>query len=485
MLRCLLMIACLTFLACSASAVVIPPGESTVRDDWWVDVSRREAGDGSRARPFGSLAEALERVGQRGPVLRVHLLPGRYEGPFVLPAGLELMGEGAVLHGAGAGPVVRAAEGALLRGLGVQGGSWGLEAAGPVRLESVRFRGQATGAVRVEGGRLVVVGGGFEAGAAGSVGLQLEAGAHAEVREAVFTGAFRRGVEAKDAVVELESVRFQGLVTALHQARGRVRLRHVVVEGGPEVGLFVQRGTLLLEDVTVTGHEYGLQALEATVEGRGFTSVRASRAGVALIGTRGTLEETVVLGSGGFGALSLVGSEMVLRGVRVDGADAYGIAATRGRVRLERVVITRLTSREGDSGDGLHLRDAELVAEGLVVRGVAGAGVLAAQGSRVVLRDVLLESCKEAGVWAETLAKVTAEGLEVRGSEGPALVAMEDGVIRVDALTARDNAAGLVMADCQGGTGVKLGRVVGQGIGQGPAQGAAGAGAACVVKDSP
>ena len=73
------------------------------------------------------------------------------------------------------------------------------------------------------------------------------------------------------------------------------------------VGLFVQHGTLLLEDVTVTGHEYGLQGLEATVEGRGFTSVRASRAGVALIGSRGTLEETVVQGSGSFGALSLVG----------------------------------------------------------------------------------------------------------------------------------------------------------------------------------
>jgi hypothetical protein len=56
----------------------------------------------------------------------------------------------------------------------------------------------------------------------------------------------------------------------------------------------------------------------------------------------------------------------------------------------------------------------------------------------------------------------------------------------VDALTARDNAAGLVMADCQGTTGVQLGHVVGQGVGQGPAQDAAGSGAAaCVVTDSP
>src|SRR5690242_21325840 len=122
-------------------------------------------------------------------------------------------------------------------------------------------------------------------------------GARAEVREGSFTGSFRRGVEARDSEAELESVRFRGPMTALYQEAGRVRLRHVAVEGGREVGLFVQRGTLRLEDVTVTGHEYGLQALKGTLEARGFTSVRAARAGVALVGSRGELEDTVVLRS--------------------------------------------------------------------------------------------------------------------------------------------------------------------------------------------
>ncbi|PTL79066.1 hypothetical protein [Vitiosangium sp. GDMCC 1.1324] len=482
MFRSLLMIACLTFPACRAVAAVIPPPESPARAEVWVDGARNEAGDGTRARPFTSLAEALARAVKGGAPLRVHLAPGRYAGPIVLPAGLELVGagEGSVLRGEGAGPVVRAPEGAFLRGLDIQGGGWGLEGSGPVLLEAVRFRGQGTGAVRVEAGHLTVVGGVFEAGGAGSVGVMLGAGSRAEVREGAFVGAFRRGVEARDSEVELESARFQGPLTALYQVRGRVLLRHAKVEGGNEVGLFVQRGTLRLEDVTVTGHEYGLQGLEATLEGRDFTSVRAVRAGVALIGSRGELEDTVVLGSGSFGALSLVGSDIVLRGVRVDGADAYGITATRGRLLLQRAVITRLTSREKDSGDGLHLRDAEVEAEGLVVRDVVGAGVLAAQGSRVVLRDTSLELCREAGVWAETLARVTAEGLQVLGSGGPALVALEDGELRVDALVARDNAAGLVMADCQGATGVKLGRVTGQGLEQGAAPAAA-----CVGRLSP
>ncbi|QRN95277.1 hypothetical protein JRI60_40380 [Archangium violaceum] len=483
MLRCLLMISCLTFPACHAPGALIPPRESTAWTEVWVDGARREGGDGSPERPFSSLSHALAREVAGGPPLRVYLAPGRYPGPFVLPAGLELVGagEGSVLVGEAAGPTVRAPEGATVRRLGIQGGVWGLEAAGPVRLEAVRFGGQDEGAVRMEAGHLSADGCVFEAGGARAVGVLLSGGTHGEVRESTFTGAFRRGVEARQVELELESVRFRGPLTALYQVEGRVRLRHVSVEEGRDAGLFAQRGSLRLEDVTVTGHEYGLQTVETTLEARGFTSVRAVRAGVVLIGSTGEMKETVVLGSGNYGAMLLVGSDLVLRDVRVDGADEYGIAVTRGRLRLQQAVITRLTSHGGDSGDGLHLRDADVEVEGLVVRNVAGVGVLGAQGSRVRLRDVSLESCQEAGVHAETLGQVTAEGLVVRGSGGPALIAMENGVLRADALTARENAAGLVWADCEGGAQVRLGRVTGED----PARSTPGPEARCVARPSP
>jgi hypothetical protein len=355
-----------------------------------------------------------------------------------------------------------------------------LEAAGSVRLEAVRFSGQWAGAVRMEAGHLTVEGGVFEAGTPEAVGLQLAGPVRAEVRASAFVGAFRRGVEARGAEVELEAVSFRGPETALYQGEGRVRMRRSTVEGGKGPGVFVQHGTLRLEEVTVTGHEYGLQSLEATLEARSFTSVRALRAGVALVGSKGWLEETVVLGSGGFGGVSLVGSDLELRGVRVDGADAYGISATRGRLRLRRAVITHLTARDGDSGDGLHLRGAEVDAEEVQVREVAGVGVLSAQDARVTLRKVSLVGCEEAGVQVETLGQVTAVGLEVRGSGGPALVALEDGVLRVDGLSARDNAGGLVVADCQGGTGVTLGRVKEEGAGPTVAPDVA-----CVARTSP
>jgi hypothetical protein len=54
---------------------------------------------------------------------------------------------------------------------------------------------------------------------------------------------------------------------------------------------------------------------------------------------------------------------------------------------------------------------------------------------------------------------VTAGSLEVRGSGGAALAAYEHGVLRVDSLSAKDNAEGLVWTECTGETRVVLGRV--------------------------
>ncbi|HYO67304.1 MAG TPA: hypothetical protein VEU33_14605 [Archangium sp.] len=93
MLRCLLMIFCLTFPACRATAGVIAPVSPAGPAEVWVDGAGRGAGDGSRARPFASLSEALAR-GAGATSLRVHLGPGRYPGPFGLPAGVELVGAG-------------------------------------------------------------------------------------------------------------------------------------------------------------------------------------------------------------------------------------------------------------------------------------------------------------------------------------------------------------------------------------------------------
>jgi hypothetical protein len=436
------------------SPVQEPP---TAPAEVWVDGARRESGDGSRERPLRTLGEALALR----PVPTVHLAPGLYAGPFALPQGARLVGTGptTVLHGEGGGPVARAEAGATLERLAIQGGSWGVEAAGALRLEGVGFSGQREGAVRLTAGQLVARAVRFEASVSETVGLSLEGQATAEVKESTFTGPWRRAVRTSGAQVLLEGVGFSGAVMALDQEGGRVRLRRVTVEGGRGPGLLVREGTLHAEETAVTGHEYGLASYGATLEVRGFTSVKAERAGLGLTRSTGRLEDLRVRESGSFGALQLIDSDLEVRGFRVDGANAYGVVATKGRLRARDGTITRLHSSEGFTGDGLHLRGVNADIEAVQVSDVPGAGVLAAQGAEVVLRDVTLLRCKHAGLLVESLGRVKAQGLEVRGTGGTALAILQDGDASVDVLTASELGEGLVWAECEGSTRVRLGRV--------------------------
>lgn len=482
MLRPLWMIACLVLSACHSrparnllTPAPAPPGGPGV-EEVWVDGTSPAGGTGSRERPYASPREVLERKAADRP-LRVHLAPGRYPGPLVLAAGWEWVGEGAVLVGEGDGPVVSAPGGVWLRGVELHGGAWGLEAGGTVRLESVRFTGQGTGGLRMTAGELSVADGRFEAAAPEAVGLRLEA-ANARLRETSFQGPFRRAVEMRGGRLEVEGAQVSGARTGFHLAEGEARLTRVAVSGGREVGIFAHHATLRLEDVSLTGYEFGLQTREATLSASRLLASHPLRAGVSLLSTTGLLAHSEVVGSGDFGAVSLLGSNMELRELKVSRAESYGIVATRGRLRLESVSISQVTSREGDAGDGLHLRDVEVEARAVTVRDVAGAGVLAAQGARVALHDVTLLSCRTAGVWSETLAEVTSrQGLRIGASRGPALVAMVNGVMRLEDLTVEDNAGGLLAADCAGDTRVTLGRV--RGLAAAPPMGS------CVTGPSP
>ena len=424
----------------------------------WVDGARPESGDGSRKRPFRTLGEAL--APRAAPT--VHIAQGLYAGPFTVPEGVRLVGVGpaTVLFVEGGEPVVRAGAGAVLERLVVQGGGWGIEAALGLRLEEVGFSGQREGAVRVTGGKLVARGVRFEASVSETVGLALEGPATAEVKDSTFTGPWRRGVRVKGgAEAELETVAFRGAVLGLDQEGGRVRLRRVTVEGGRGPGLLVRDGTLQIEESAVTGHEYGLASNGAKLEVRGFTSVRAERAGMGLARSTGRLENLEVRESGSFGALQFIDSDLEVRGFRVEGVDAYGLTATKGRLRAREGTITRLRSSEGFTGDGLHLRGVNADIEAVQVSDVAGAGVLAAQGGEVVLRNVTLSRCKQAGLLVENLGKVQAHGLEVRGPGGPALAVLRDGDATVDQLTASELTEGLLWAECEGVARVRLGRV--------------------------
>ncbi len=152
-------------------------------------------------------------------------------------------------------------------------------------------------------------------------------------------------------------------------------------------------------------------------------------------------------------------SDLEVRDFRVDNVDAYGVVATQGRLHASNGSITRLRSKEGFTGDGLHLRGVAADIEGVEVREAAGTGVLAAQGADVSLRDVTLVGCQQAGLTVESLARVKAVGLEVRDTKGAALAVLRDGDVWADVLTASGLADGLVWVECEGATRVHLQRL--------------------------
>ncbi|RKG90818.1 hypothetical protein D7V97_42070, partial [Corallococcus sp. CA053C] len=268
-------------------------------------------GDGTREHPLRSLTEALSRP---GPLL-VHLASGRYEGPFLLPEGTRLMGAGPqtvlTVAGAGAGVVETRGE-ASLEALSVEGGAWGLEVGGRVRVKDVVFRGQAQGAVRVGAGHLEGSGLQFEAGPGGpaqgsarclpeehrawkppaprvtppvAVGVLVEARAGAPVppilvlQDSRFTGPYERAVRVRGgATVRLEGTCFQGVQVALSQEGGVAEVERARVSGGTGPAFLSLEGTLKLVDVHVQGHEYGVTTNRARLSVRGFTSEHAGRA---------------------------------------------------------------------------------------------------------------------------------------------------------------------------------------------------------------
>jgi hypothetical protein len=421
----------------------------------WVNGTQKGVGDGSRERPFRTLAEALAVR----PLPTVYVASGLYAGRVELPPGGRLVGEGpgTVLRGEGGAPVVSAVGGGTVARMTLQGGSWGVESLGGLRLEEVAFQGQGQGGVWVRTGPLEAERARFEAGGPGAVGIALEGASTAEVRGSAFTGPWQRGIHVREGgTVRLEDVRFTGAALALEQEGGQGLLQRVTVEGGTGPGLLVRGGGLRITEAKVIGHEYGLASHGAALEVRGFTSVRARRAGLGLTRSTGHLQDIQVRESGSFGGVQLVDSDLELRGFQVEDVDAYGVVAVRGALRASKGRVTRVRSSDGFTGDGLHLRGVKAEVEGLEVHGAQGAGVLVAQGAEAQVRQARLSGCQQAGLLVESLGRLQATGIEVRDTAGPALAVLRDGQLDVEALTASGLAEGLVWAECGGTSRVRL-----------------------------
>jgi hypothetical protein len=427
----------------------------------WVDAQALEGGDGTATHPLRRLEAALA---PSAPQRLLHLAPGLYPGPFVLPDGTEVLGGSASVLTAPGGVTVLEARGKVtLRRLLVQGGTLGLSGSGQLHLEEVRFSGQRTGALSLaEGTSLRAEGSVLEASVSGAVGLLVAKGASVQLLGCTFEGPWQRAIEAHAAEALLVShCRFRGAVTALYLKDGRAELQDVSISEGRGPGLYVVGGTLALHRVEVNGHEYGLlTGTGAAVEAEDFTSTRADRAGVGMVNAKAHFKRLTILQAGSFGGLQCVSSDVTVEELKVEDVQGVGVFMRSGTLHLDGAVVLRTKDADGTGADGVQLRGGRAVLKNLTVQQVSGACLTAAEGTDASLETATLENCRTAGLAAEGGARLLASAVTVRTSEGPGAVATGDG-----RLALRDFRAlgtdGVVWAECTSGAQVTATDVAG------------------------
>ena len=434
--------------------VVAPPMER------WVNPGAPQGGDGSREKPFKLLEEALQGV--TGPAV-LHLSTGMYRGPFRTPAGVRIEGSRATVLYVEQGQAVLEPQGELgLSNLVVQGGQVGIRSAHRLELDDVELSGQREKAVVMTAGHLRARSTRFAGTVSETVGVNAAGPVTVELTDSSFTGAFRRAISVEaGASLQIRSSRFEGPATAVHAIRSDVALQDVDVSGGRGIGIFAAGGSLKLKSVRVLGHEYAVLARDdAKVDATDLSCIRPDRAGVGLVAATGRFDQLVIVETGSYGAIHQVGGELELRRFVIRAADAYGIHVSAGQLIAEDGVIVGVGDTGGGAGDGIHLRRSRARISGVSVSNTSGSGVLAAEGSRVALRDLVLERNRWGGVLAETGAHVEASSIAVRASSS-AIAVPGDALVKIDAVTAKDLVHGLIWAECAQGAEVQVARTPG------------------------
>lgn len=426
----------------------------------WVDAFASAPGEGTAARPYRSLELALSKLPARGG--QVFVAKGLYRGPFRIPAGVEIRGTSPAVLFVESNETVVSSKGSLrLQNISIQGGATGLEISGRARLDEVQLSGQRKVAVRVDSGELNATRCRFSASMTDVTGIAAFPNTRAVISESSFDGPFARAIELHaKGTLRVRDVEWQGSNIGIHQTGGKSFIRQGRFVSGTGPAVTVGKGELQAEGMVVFGHEYGLLANEgAVVMLRDFTSVRAQRASIALVKAKAELDGIQTVESGSFGAIQLVSSEATVRHFWLHRPVDYAIQARNSRLDVSDGAITEVRDAGGSEGDGIHLRKSKGSIQSVVIRSAQGAGIFAAEGSSVALRDLQLLSCRGAGVVSDTLAHVVARSLVVRSSESAAIVVLDQSRVVVEALTSERNEQGPVWAECQNGARVEIWRV--------------------------
>lgn len=409
------------------------------------------AGDGSRARPFGSVGEAV-RVAVDGDIVAV--AAGRYAESLRIGPGVTIWGactaETLLTAGAAAGSGARTSvvyatvRGAEVRNLAIDTPErFGVIATGTgaIRIEDVIIRGAlGSGLLATDGGRIearsVVVRDTrprwFPSGAFGSAiqadALATPAGGTLVLDRVLVEGTNGMGIHVEDEGATLELRRSairEGISAPGLEARGvnvilgaTASVTETVIERAAGAGLVAQEGGVLHCDRCVirettdgpysNGRGVHVEAATATlrrtlVEGNLFGGV-----GVAGTDTSATLEDVVVRGTrgaparsvGGNGITVTEGGTLTVRRAIVEDNRDFGIMVVGATAAVEDVVVrgtrllaTHVSEREGEiaTAPGLGVAGGGRVVARRIVAddNQGGALQVVGSGSRLEAEDVI------------------------------------------------------------------------------------------------
>ena len=389
-------------------------------------------GDGSRALPFGTLAEALAGA-TSGDVIALSRGAHEVSGTIAVPAGVTLVGacigdtsittvadapSEAMLEPRGEGVVIRD----LTLGPSARGAARA-RAGTSVSLSGVRVREASYVALLADGGALdatdVLVEATREARGFG-IGLATQYGGALRATRVLVRGGADRGVYAVDpgTTLELTDVIVEDVAATARadsgvgievQTEARATLGRVVVERVHTIGLFALReGVVDASSIVVRGTR--VSALDRFASGVGVQeSASMTVRGAWLVHNAGrganvadgslVLEDTLVDDTDIAGTEEMLSAGVVawdaasfsMRRSAVLGSRGLGVLVSGTTATLEDLVIadTEVVLDDGTDGDGLFAQDgAELTVErALLVRNPIWNVIAVSDGTRLTLRD--------------------------------------------------------------------------------------------------
>jgi hypothetical protein len=418
----------------------------------FVEASAR-AGDGSRARPFNTLAAAVAaaRDGER-----IVVAAGVYRERLRLERPIRIEGlAGATLVAPEPEAVaIEALAAATIEGLRIVGGAIGVRGAAPLTLRSVSFEGQRRAAVSIEKGSAELIDLRLSAGEGPRerVGIAAAPGTSARVVGLRSRGSYRFAVRAEGAQLDADEAQIEGAVVGIactQGCEGSVRdsfVTHVagagilagnsahlvardnLVSGCEQCFVANRDARLILEDnVTFDCALSSIASVSAHLEAKHHLHSGPTRLGaIQLLGGETLLDEGAILDPGGVG-VSVRGGRTVIRGTLVRGA------------RLD---------RDGDFGNAVFALSPESVRlEGALLEQSQGAA-LTAQGGPVEAFALEAQHGGLFGVEAQRGSSVALVGAHVHADRGPALIAIEGSRIRSTLGRYQGNTSGVGFASC-------------------------------------